>query len=63
MQNITLPSSEVGMALKVISSRYLCSPLLALLLLNFFFLAGHLVGFISVGKVFAKAFRVFSSIR
>ena len=30
---------------------------------NFFSLTGHLVDFISVGKVFGKTFRIFSRIR
>ena len=37
---------------------FLSFPLLSLFLPHFFSFAGHLVGFISVGKVFAKAFRI-----
>ena len=39
--------------------RFLSSPLFSLFLPHFFFsLAGHLVGFILVGRVFRKAFRI-----
>ena len=38
--------------------RFLSSPLFSLLLPHFFSFAGHLVGFILVGKVFRKAFRI-----
>ena len=37
---------------------FLSFPLLSLFLPFFFSFAGHLVGFISVGKVFGKAFRI-----
>ena len=38
---------------------FLSSPLFSLFLLVFFFsLAGHLVGFILIGRVFRKAFRI-----
>ena len=37
---------------------FLSFPLLSLFLPHFFSLAGHLVGFISVGKLFGKAFRI-----
>ena len=37
---------------------FLSSPLLSLFLPHFFSFAGHLVGFILVGKVFGKAFRI-----
>ena len=53
MQNISLRSS--GMRRK----RFLSSLLFSLFLPHFFFsLAGHLVGFILVGRVFRKAFRI-----
>ena len=38
--------------------RFLSSPLFSLFLPHFFSLAGHLVGFILVGRVFRKAFRI-----
>ena len=38
--------------------RFLSSPLCSLFLPHFFSFAGHLVGFIFVGKVFRKAFRI-----
>ena len=38
--------------------RFLSYPLFLLFLPHFFFLAGHLVGFILVGMVFRKAFRI-----
>ena len=37
---------------------FLSSPLSSLFLRHFFNFAGHLVGFILVGKVFRKAFRI-----
>ena len=37
---------------------FLSSPLFLLFLPHFFSLAGHLVGFILVGRVFRKAFRI-----
>ena len=37
---------------------FLSSPLLSLFLPHFFSLAGHLVGFILVGRVFRKTFRI-----
>ena len=37
---------------------FLSSPLFSLSLLIFFSLAGHLVGFILMGRVFRKAFRI-----
>ena len=37
---------------------FLSSPLFSLFLLIFFSLAGHLVGFILMGRVFRKAFRI-----
>ena len=37
---------------------FLSSPLFSLFLPHFFSLAGHLVGFILVGRVFRKAFRI-----
>ena len=37
---------------------FLSSPLFSLFLPHFFFLAGHLVGFVLVGRVFRKAFRI-----
>ena len=67
MQNISLWSS--GMHRKqnfwhretaVLTStfRFLSSPLFQFFCLIFFSFAGHLVGFILVGKVFRKAFRI-----
>ena len=38
--------------------RFLSSPLFWLFLPHFFSLAGHLVGFVLVGRVFRKAFRI-----
>ena len=38
--------------------RFLSSPPISLFLPHFFSFAGHLVGFILVGKVFRKAFRI-----
>ena len=38
--------------------RFLSSPLFLLFLPHFFSLAGHLVGFILVGRVFGKAFSI-----
>ena len=38
--------------------RFLSSPLFSLFSPHFFSFAGHLVGFILVGKVFRKAFRI-----
>ena len=38
--------------------RFLSSPLFSLFLPHFFSLAGHLVGFVLVGRVFRKAFRI-----
>ena len=38
--------------------RFLSSPLFSLFLLHFFSLAGNLVGFILVGRVFRTAFRI-----
>ena len=65
MQNIRLRSS--GMRRKQ-NSKWHCSLLLLLLLsllssvfaflASFFSLSGHLVGFILVGKIFRKAFRI-----
>ena len=46
-------------AVLTFSFRFLFSPLFSLYLPHFFYLAGHLVGFILVGKVFRKAFRIF----
>ena len=37
---------------------FLSSPLFSFFLPHFFSLAGHLVGFILVGRVFKKAFRI-----
>ena len=37
---------------------FLSSPLSSLFLRHFFYFAGHLVGFILVGKVFRKAFSI-----
>ena len=61
MQNISLRSS--GMRRKqnfdilTFTFRFLSSLLFSLFLPHFFSLAGHLVGFISVGRVFRKTFR------
>ena len=44
--------------LQTFSFRFLSSPLLSLFLPHFFAFAGYLVGFISVGKVLGKAFRI-----
>ena len=38
--------------------RFLSSPPFSFFLPHFFFLAGHLVGFILVGKVFKNVFRI-----
>ena len=38
--------------------RFLSSPLFSLFLPHFFSLAGHFVGFVLVGRVFRKAFRI-----
>ena len=69
MQNISLRS--LGMCRKqnfegfksntavlTLTFRFLSSPLFSLFLPHFFSLAGHLVGFILVGRVFRKAFRI-----
>ena len=60
MQNISLRSS--GMHRKqnfeTFTFRFLSSLLFWLFLPDFFSLAGHLVGFILVGRVFRKAFRI-----
>ena len=60
MQNISLRSS--GMHRKqnfeTFTFRFLSSLLFWLFLPDFFSLAGHLVGFILVGKVFRKALRI-----
>ena len=73
MQNISLRSSgmrrkqnfDIVFGLKsdtavlTFTFRFLSSPLFSLFLPHFFFsLAGHLVGFILVGIVFRKAFRI-----
>ena len=57
MQTVSLRSS--GMHRKQnFAFCFLSSPLFSLFLSHFFSLAGHLVGFILVGKVFKKAFRI-----
>lgn len=60
MQNISLRSS--GMRRKqpffTFTFPFLSSPLFSLFLLIFFSLAGHLEGFILMGRVFRKAFRI-----
>ena len=61
MQNINLRSS--GMRRKqnlemTFTFRFLSSPRFSLFLPHFFSLAGHLVGFILVGRAFRKAFRI-----
>ena len=61
MQNISLQSW--GMCKKknfalTFTFCFLSFPLFAIFLPHFFSLAGHLVGFILVGKVFRKAFRI-----
>ena len=73
MQNISLRSSGMrrkqnfeivfgfksDTAVLTFTFRFLSSPLFSLFLLHIFFsLAGHLVGFILVGIVFRKAFRI-----
>ena len=73
MQNISLQSLgmrrkqnfEIGFGFKSDTAvltftlfRFLSSPLFSLFLPYFFSLAGHLVGFILVGNVFKKAFRI-----
>ena len=57
MQTVSLRSS--GMHRKQnFAFCFLSSPLFSLFLSHFFSLAGHLVGFILVGKVFKKAFTI-----
>ena len=69
MQNISLRSSGMrrkqnffgfksDTAVLTFTFRFLSSPLFSLFLPHFFFLAGHLVGFVLVGRVFRKAFRI-----
>ena len=72
MQNISLRSSGMGRkqnfekcfgfksdtAVLTFTFRFLSFPLFWLFLPHFFSLAGHLVGFILVGRVFRKAFRI-----
>ena len=68
MQNISLRSSgmrrkqnfgfESDTAVLTFTFPFLSSPLFSLFLLIFFPLAGHLVGFILMGRVFRKAFRI-----
>ena len=70
MQNISLRSSakhrkqnfEIGLksdtAVLTFTFRFLSSPPFSLFLPHFFSFAGHLVGFILMGKVFRKAFRI-----
>ena len=70
MQNISLRSSsmrrkqnfEIGFksdtAVLTFTFRFLSSLLFSLFLPRFFSLAGHLVGFILVERVFRKAFRI-----
>ena len=73
MQNISLRSSGMcrkqnfeivfwfksDTAVLTFTFRFLSSPLFLFFLPHFFFsLAGHLVGFILVGRVFRKAFRI-----
>ena len=38
--------------------RFLSTPVFSLFLPHFFSLAGHLIGFVLVGRVFRKAFRI-----
>ena len=45
-------------AVLTVTFRFLFFPLFSLFLSHFFSLAGHLVGFISVGRVFRKAFSI-----
>ena len=69
MQNISLRSSGMrrkqnfgfksDTAVLTFTFRFLSSPLFSLSLPHFFFsLAGHLVGFVLVGRVFRKSFRI-----
>ena len=68
MQNISLRSSGMrrkqnfgfksDTAVLTFTFRFLSSLLFSLFLPHFFSLAGHLVGFILVGKVVRKAFRI-----
>ena len=72
MQNISLRSSGTrrkqnfemvfgfknDTAVLTFTFRFLSSPLFSLFLPHFFSLAGHLVGFILVGLVFRRAFRI-----
>ena len=72
MQNISLRSSGMrrkqnfeivfgfksDTAVLTFTFRFLSSLLFLLFLPHFFFLAGHLVGFNLVGRVFRKAFRI-----
>ena len=55
MQNFGF-TSDTGVL--TFTFRLLSSPLFSLFLPHFFSFAEHLVGFISVGKVFRKAFRI-----
>ena len=50
--------SKSDTAVLTFTFRCLSSPLFSLFLPHFFSLAGHLVGFILVGRVFRKAFRI-----
>ena len=72
MQNINLQSSGIGRkqnfkivfgfksdtAILSFTFRFLSSPLVSLFLPHVFSFAGHLVGFILVGKALRKAFRI-----
>ena len=72
MQSISLRSSDMrkkqnierflgftsDTAVLTFTFRFLSSPLFSLSLPHFFSLAGHLVGFILVGNVLRKAFRI-----
>ena len=70
MQNMSLRSSgrkqnyeivfgfKSDTAVLTFTFRFLSSPLFSRFLPHFFSLAGHLVGFVSVGRVFRKAFRI-----
>ena len=72
MQSISLRSSDIRKkqnierfwgftshtAVLTFTFRFLSSPLFSLSLPHFFSLAGHLVGFILVGNVLRKAFRI-----
>ena len=72
MQSISLRSSDMrrkqnieiffgftsDIAVLTFTFRFFSSPLFSLSLPHFFSLAGHLVGFILVGNVFRKAFRI-----